>query len=234
MKLLSKQEVDTQKAKERKLEIDEGAKLAKRIDSLRELHSKEEKNLISFRDTNLANIRKEIDEEIKKRGSLRSQVSQAEERLEYLRKPLDREWEKVRNERLNLEDEKALIVGEWGKIKEKSNENVRISLENLTEKSRLEDERKKVLEIVKETLENREKSEKTLSESRKILSISEETARKKSQELNVRETEVAIRERDVDNFEINLKNREIELNILEKQLEDKRATLQRALQRKRP
>lgn len=48
MKLLDKREIDRAKAAERKLDIDQGAKLAAKVDTLRELAAKEEGSLNTF------------------------------------------------------------------------------------------------------------------------------------------------------------------------------------------
>ncbi len=60
MKLLSRLEINNLKGGERKKEIDEGVKLAKKIDLLRETAAKEEANLAKFRTESLKIIREEI------------------------------------------------------------------------------------------------------------------------------------------------------------------------------
>lgn len=60
MKLLDKKTISQQRSNERKMEIDEGIKLAKKIDTLRETASKEEQNLANFRQASLDVIHTEI------------------------------------------------------------------------------------------------------------------------------------------------------------------------------
>lgn len=74
MKLLSKIEINTLKSVERKKEIDEGVKLAKKVDTLREVASKEESNLRKFRIETLAIIQSEINLKIKERDSLLEEI----------------------------------------------------------------------------------------------------------------------------------------------------------------
>src|SRR5258708_2263052 len=96
MKLLDKKTVDTLKAVERKKEVDEGAKLAKRVDNLRELSAKEEANLTKFRDESLKKIREEIEQEVQKCDVLKKENVILVEQNRILRIPLDVEWEEVR------------------------------------------------------------------------------------------------------------------------------------------
>ncbi len=74
MKLLKKSEVLEHKSFERKLEIDQGALLAKRVDSLREIHAEEEASLASFRSKTLNAIHNEILELSKAKLALEGQV----------------------------------------------------------------------------------------------------------------------------------------------------------------
>ena len=60
MKILNRQQINEEKSRLRKIEIDEGIKLAEKIDLLRETAAKEESKLKKFRDENLKIIQKEI------------------------------------------------------------------------------------------------------------------------------------------------------------------------------
>ncbi len=84
MKLLTKTEIEKQKVIERKVEIDQGMTLAKKIDSLRETASKEESNLAKFRIESLKTIKEEIDEKIRQRNSLESEIVQKRKHLQNL------------------------------------------------------------------------------------------------------------------------------------------------------
>lgn len=77
MKLLPKKEIDTQKAKERKMQIDEGMALAKSVDKLREAKLNEEKSLREWREGNIKKVRYEIDQFIEERDKLEQQNNEA-------------------------------------------------------------------------------------------------------------------------------------------------------------
>lgn len=61
MKLLSREDIAKQKSSERKSEVDEGIKLARKIDVLRETASNEETKLSKFRAEGLKQLKEDID-----------------------------------------------------------------------------------------------------------------------------------------------------------------------------
>jgi len=120
MKLLTKQEIQQKTANARKLEIDEGKKLAQSVDNLRELRSLEEQNLEKFREKTVSAIHKEIEELSGERDSLVREVKTLEDKREEARKPLDEEWGTVRKRVEEIDDRLASISirEEWLKERE--------------------------------------------------------------------------------------------------------------------
>lgn len=92
MRLLPKSEIDKAKASERKQEIDEGIKLARRVDNLREIVAAEEASLRKFRNDTVKVIYDEITQETIKLDALKGEVLRARKEREELQKPLDAEW----------------------------------------------------------------------------------------------------------------------------------------------
>lgn len=92
MKLMPKSEVEKAKATEQKQNIDEGMKIARRIDNLREIAASEEVSLENFRRTTVEKIHEEISTEAKKREDLRAEVAILEERRKKALEPLEAEW----------------------------------------------------------------------------------------------------------------------------------------------
>lgn len=74
MKLLPRQEITALKNIERKKEIDEGAKLAQKIDVLRETAAKEEASLSKFREKTLGLIRGDVMQLSQERNILQIEV----------------------------------------------------------------------------------------------------------------------------------------------------------------
>lgn len=88
MKLLRKQEIVLKKNDERKKEIDEGVKLAKTVDVLRQTLGKEQANLAKFRTETLKSIQLDIDNKIKERDELGGQINTLKEELEKKKRKL--------------------------------------------------------------------------------------------------------------------------------------------------
>jgi hypothetical protein len=97
MKLLEKNEISKIKGIERKMEIDEGIKLAKRVDTLRELSAKEQTSLSKFRDESLKQIRIEIDSLITERNNLILENKELEKKNNALRRKIGHALEEISN-----------------------------------------------------------------------------------------------------------------------------------------
>lgn len=109
MKLLPKQLINTDKATERKKEIDEGLALARKVDTLRELKATEEQELLKWRESSLKTIQYEIDQFLEKRESLKEENMHAHEVNEALKKPLASEWSRLNSEKDSFQSEKELF-----------------------------------------------------------------------------------------------------------------------------
>ncbi len=109
MKLLSKNEISKAKAHDRQREIDEGKKLAKRVDVLRETVVEEERNLLAFRDKTVSSIQQEIDAKMGVRDGLLHEVADLEHTRAQLKVPLDAEWVKVRSFKKELDTQKLSL-----------------------------------------------------------------------------------------------------------------------------
>jgi coenzyme F420-reducing hydrogenase delta subunit len=129
LKLLQKREVDKAKAVERQLEIDEGMKLAKRVDSLRMVQAQEERSLNDFRvkmvaeisseitaltDT-VASLKKEVAEIEALRAEGLSPLTQYEQDIVNRQKYIDTELEKiaVKKDELRVESEH---LAQWDEL----------------------------------------------------------------------------------------------------------------------
>jgi prophage DNA circulation protein len=82
IKLLSKQEINQKQALQRHNEIEEGRKLAKRVDNLREIAVQEEASLASFRSNTLKAINDEIKKATKEHEGILNQVRELRGELE--------------------------------------------------------------------------------------------------------------------------------------------------------
>lgn len=98
MKLRDKLEISTLKAKEKQQEIDEGKKLAKAIEVLRETRVKEEANLRKFRDESMKLIVSEVKSKMVERDHLNDDILG----LRIIYNNLREKIEKINNQIINL------------------------------------------------------------------------------------------------------------------------------------
>lgn len=90
------------KAQEQKQSVDEGKKLAQRVDTLRELAAIEESSLEKFRSETLEQIHKETTEAATKRDALLGEVRELEAAKKEALQPLTRELELIDQAREEL------------------------------------------------------------------------------------------------------------------------------------
>lgn len=102
MKLLDKFEVQKSKALDKKREIDEGVKLAKKVDVLRETVSKEQANLIKFRDESIAKVREEIALSIAEKDKLQKEILELQSVKDKMMVPLEKGWDELRQQKKEL------------------------------------------------------------------------------------------------------------------------------------
>lgn len=227
MKLLEKNEIQQKKNAERRMEIEEGAKLARKVDNLRETAASEEARLSKFRDANLKKIKEEIDSLISKRDALTGEVERLTEEKRKFQIPLDKEWEKVREDAEKLKtlsgelEDKQIILSQTAKELDDKKRELEI------EESRVNDLKLRTKESLRKAEEKLRQSVETLKEADDKKKEADEYEEWKKQELSNREALVATRERDTDIRSENLVQRENELNNRERFINDKYQTLLR-------
>jgi hypothetical protein len=231
MKLLDKQSLMQQKSTERKLEIDEAVKLAKKVDALRETSASEESRLLKFRQESLKQTKLEIDGLIAQKTELEGKVSTLEAQRTELLKPLDAEWVKVQEKQAKLSELEGLLEKETLKLV-----NAEIEIESRlrelkTEESRIKDKEKATDDNYSDSLSDRFDAGKILIAAKELESEIKWVANIKNAELLVRENSVAIRERNTEIRTESLEKREIEQNNRERAINDKYETLQRTIKR---
>ncbi len=231
MKLLSKQEVSQQKAIERKLEIDEGGKIAKRVDTLRRTYSEEEAKLLKFRDQSLAQLRKDIGDLDNQKAALEITIVELETKRAELKKPLTQEWKKLEEEigRLkeldnDLEEKKESLL------------QIEIDLSNREKELSLEQERiddQKV--VVARSIQNSEAKEtlafNTLLDAQKQKEAIDKTLEIRREEIAKERADLEVEKRDTKNLKKVLENKAKELEDREKRINDKYETLLRTQER---
>jgi hypothetical protein len=138
MKLLKKSEIQEAKASDLRREAEEGLKLARRVDSLRETQAQEEESLRLFRENTLKQIHADTKEAAEACEKLLAEVKDLEDRRKEALRPITEEQEEINRQKAELENTKGELADE------------RRNLDSLRESTRADAEAtKSVLERVK-------------------------------------------------------------------------------------
>lgn len=231
VKLLPKSELATLKAKERAIEVREGVKLATKVDGLRELQAKTEKEFELYKTSTLSAITEEItkinEEKEKISGELRTlkeeydlllpeipikrkELAEFEKTLMKWEHKLEKREEKAGLSEIDVAE--ALDAAESTRIMNEDNERITRNLLIQTNKAKIE-------------------AEQTLATARKI----QEQAIKERQDseatLNLRELSIKTKEQELSRTESILMNDQRELINEKRKVDDMRQTLQRSIER---
>ena len=230
-RLLKKSEVDQAKAKDRQREIEEGLKIARRVDNLRETHAEEEASLEKFRSETISRINEEITKVSDRRDELKVEVAYLEKRKNKALESLSSEWENLEKAQEKVEKEKEVLAQEKEEIRTLKKEAK--AARNEAEKDRLRasdaSERQKIL------LAEADQSRKEAKESLRHAEIFKEEAillKKTAQdEIIGRKKAIALKERELIILKERLDEREKRQNVRDAQINDRAATLERAFNR---
>ena len=233
MKIPSKQIVNTQIADQKRHQVLEGVMIAKKVDVLRASLLELERNQKNFIEQSTIELTKATEKLHTKKIVLEREIKEAEEKLAELRKPLDEEWKQLVISQNNYEKEYTLLFDDKIKL-EAREQKAKEKQEELSRQAKHND-------LIQEQfirLLDEAKAEK--SDADQILSDARANRDEIKQECNERLEQVAIREEKVQ-FDLQAnenvaqinKAKELELNKRERQINDKYATLQRTLKRKK-
>ena len=231
MRLLDKPQIQQLKALEMKREVDEGRKLAGRVDALRELQAKEEAELQKFRRETLANIHEEITTKAQERDQLKQEVSKLQDDRAEALKPLTEERAELDSKIAKLSILKGEIsiaeeaLKEEGKAIRDSKKEAKLELQRAKEAKRQANALLKDAETAsKEATHSQVWAEKTKEGTQRLRDLVEK-------ELRERDAVLASKERDFILKEEKLAQREEVIRTEWIKIEDQRDTLKRAFER---
>ena len=231
MKLLPKTKAASLKTESRKLDIDEGVKLAKTVDALRQAKATEEANLAKFRDQSLQLVKTQINTLITEKDDLVRQKESLVYEVELLQKTIDAKWNDAVQKNTVLNTLKNILEDKIQFISETEQEIKRKSADIALEHERIADFKEEQMK----TLSSIEKKEE---ETQQILSETQRERELIIQSLSQRETAFNQKQRDLEYFERDLKGQLEQMDrdrkeiINEKvRLKDREATLERAFAR---
>jgi DNA repair exonuclease SbcCD ATPase subunit len=231
MKLADPRTIQSNINAQRKVDIDQGVALARRVDTLREQISTLENKLILVRD----GMTKEVNEQIAKLINDKTLLEEEIERLNITRarllKPLDEEWELVKKEQEHIElerDEVSILILKTDKTAQEIEERRR---ELIVDEKRQEDKRKRIEEEAEEASKHLTEVSirlvETIKDEKRISALSKKKLREianKEAILQATVNDIAIREREI----------KAEYKVIHSEkvrLADERATLSRAFSR---
>lgn len=231
MKLLKKTAVSTEIANSRKMQMDEGILIAKKVDALREkLASLETQNALFIKKTveELKNQTQGLNDGI---DAKKKELLKIEEERVRLLEPLDKEWQKANAQLIENQASKRQIELGLQRIDEK--EAKIVSMERQTKQilSNIKIRERELERAFSKSVENEHETSNVLSGIRQQKLDHEDYFVNKNQEFLEREAGIAVKEREnqieIDRIELE----KLEIIKTKAQLEDQRATLERALQR---
>ncbi len=231
IKLLPKSEIDKRKAAEQHTAVEEGLKLARRVDNLREVAAEEEQSLSEYRIKTLTAIHEETKEAATKRDSLQKEVADLEDRKREALKPIE-------EERIALNVDKAALQTK----SEELNTRVSAVAKRETDAEATTSEANRLLTVavnrertafdtVRDNLHLKEEAQLALKDATRIQEEAIKRARQVEGELMHRESVVSSRERGATIREQAVAKDEQFIRDEKARLRDREATLERAFNR---
>ena len=188
MKIPSKQQVSVQIADQKRHQVAEGLIIARKIDVMRDSLLNLERNQKNFIEQSTKELTEATEKLYTKKVVLEREIKEAEIKLAELRKPLDEEWGRATEKKLELEAyanqlavkklnfdlDKDEFLKKQDKLskQEKHNDLIQEQFCRLLEEAKQE----KLLadQILKDTIANRDEIEKELAERLLAVSVKEE------------------------------------------------------------
>lgn len=232
MKLLLKSQIIKLKSSEKQKEIEEGLKLAKRVDSLREIQAREDKVLKDFRTNTLSEISKETLKESKKLDSLKSEVKDLEERREKALKPLDEELIKLSDRKKEIEEFERIINNRGREVANEKLDLSKRDLELVNKERAVETLNKGAKELFLTADSSNEQAKAKLDESVRVFNKATIDSNGIINKAMEKEKLLEAREKRIFDKEEELRTKEIDLAKQFSVLRDREETLKRNLKRK--
>lgn len=231
MKLLTRQELNTKKTQSFIQEKTEGMKLARRVDTLREVHATEEASLEKFRRETIKKIHEETTQAATERDLLLEEVRNLKSERAELQKPLDEEWKRVEDIRTGLlEDIETVVEREEAVLEaEKTVLDDKKTVFDLLEQAKNRDLVSK--ELYKDASQDRAEAKEAKADAEKTKIKTEELRQEVLAELMHRDSAMAIKEKDLILKAEHLKLERIQLRKDWKLLKDRQEMFERNFNR---
>lgn len=227
MILLTKNETLAAKNADRKREVDEGVKLAMRVDSLRKAASDEEARLRLTRDAAIEEVHRQTNEAIAGRDVVLKEVEELEKRRQDALEPIEAEKEAAERimvlnsiERTHLDDVEVVLNERESDVSKRE------------EAAHKREEAVLLMETAKNNLlqgaqDDKKSTQDALYRAHEVERIANHEAELKSRLLEERETSVAYRELDIRNMLKSIETERQEIINARIQIQDQYKVLER-------
>lgn len=231
MKLANRTELERDKEQERRLELNEGLKLARKVDEVRIELVKEQNNLQKFKEETTTRVQAEIDNLIKHNAELKRVNEILSRSNKTLYEPFDKEWEELNWQRKEELDRNCLIIERDKIVIEQDRTQIAILRRQAEEQSGIIETKLKEAEDARiKARVAKEKAEKSFTEAEihQAEVISQLDAERN--QINKKAEEVALQVRDMEIREASMKRTIEALAKREIFVNDKYRQLQRTVE----
>lgn len=231
LKLLNKSDIDKTKAAERQREIEEGLKLAKRVDNLREVVAREDSALSKFRSETLSTIQTEIEDFTEKKDLLYAEVQVLEGIKAIGLHSVQEKRKELEDFKKELDERKNTLESEAGALSEREAQIQASERELHVKQTDTDAMHKRISELYvsADTLNNEAERKHLLAS--QVLIKAEAEAGSKNENVTQREAWVTGREEVVLQKEEELRTKELKLAEDWSLLKDREKTLEREIKR---
>ena len=231
IKLLPKSELANLKAKEKTREVQEGVKIATRVDGLRELWSKTESDFEIYKTSTLSAIQKEIEALTNKRDKVYEELRQMQSKYDSL-------MPEIKFKRSELAQfEKSLTAWEK-KLSKREDDAALLEIDVLEAKKKAEDAEMRSEEnerisrnLLIQSEQKKASAENALTTACTIHDKAYQDKKEIEAALELREISIKTKEKELLSKELSLTNFEKELRDEKIRTNDLKETLMRSLQR---
>jgi len=233
MLLQSKKKLNNEVAQQKKQQIDEGIKIATKVDAVRQTLATEEANLNTFREQTLKIIQGEIDVKVREKDSLGREVEFLTEQRIKLQAPIDltQEWDKVKKDKAEVEAKKDKLFVKEVDITSREVE-IEVRSKELTQwDTKLNRKEAEVDRNLTLALENFGQSEKDIKSASDIKRQALKDKAETEEYLSNKEDVLLIKERNLEAEKEKILSDQEAIRSEKIRLADMRGTLERALAR---
>lgn len=230
-KLLDKRIVNIEVAAQKKQQIDEGLRIASKVDAVRETLGAEEVNLEKFRTQTITKIQKEIDIKIKERDSIFLEVIKKEEQVNEHEKGLSKKENELKEKEQQLFTFEEKNKQRESRISKKEQECSEDRREAFLELRRARDRNKQAEKAHADAYDAQKSWEFVKSKAQALLADTQRLRKETEKEVYEKRKLNALKENSLILLEKDLKKREKELEKEKINLKDRENMFQRNLKR---